>query len=76
MAEALKVRWIGLHFFFSFELAYQREPPTPIGTGLPKSAVRSHKNLLQTPHSLCRIVVRAVERFAAPPQWIGQRLAG
>ena len=54
--ETLRIRWIGLHFFFPFELSYQREPRSPIRTGLPRSAVGSHKNLLQTPHSLCRMV--------------------
>ena len=54
--ETLRSRWIALHFFFSFELSYQREPRSPIGTGFPTSALRSHKNLLQTPHSLCRMV--------------------
>src|SRR5260370_2857171 len=47
---------MGLHCFFSFELSYQREPRSPTGTGLPRSAVRSHKKLLQAPHSLCRMV--------------------
>src|SRR5260370_35585138 len=47
---------MGLHCFFSFELSYHREPRSPTGTGLPRSAVRSHKNLLQATHSLCRMV--------------------
>jgi hypothetical protein len=54
--ETLRIRWIGLHFFFSFELSYQRELRSPIRTGLPRAAVRCHKNLLQNPHSLCRMV--------------------
>jgi hypothetical protein len=51
----------------------------PSGRSIPRNHplnATPHKNLLQTPHSLCRIIVRAVERFAASPQWIGQRLAG
>src|SRR5260370_32386902 len=47
---------MGLHCFFSFELSYQREARSPTGTGRPRSAVRSHKKLLQAPHSLCRMV--------------------
>src|SRR5260370_16085415 len=62
--------------FLLFELSYQRQPRSPIRTRLPRAAVRSHKNLLQTPHSLCRMVGCPLEYLAAPPQQIGQRLAG
>ena len=34
MDEALKVRWIGPHFFFSFELSYQRDPSKAVWAGL------------------------------------------
>jgi hypothetical protein len=34
--EALAVRWIGVHFFFSFEFPYLGVPKKPRGGGLPR----------------------------------------
>ena len=34
--EALIVRWIGLHFFFSFELSYLAAPQEPSLGGVPE----------------------------------------
>src|ERR1035437_7432227 len=63
--EALIVRWIGLHFFFSFELSYLRAPRKP---RLDVAPVARHENLLLYAVSLCRMVVCGPERPAAPPQ--------
>src|SRR4051812_44609705 len=48
----------------------------PSKRGLPRSALGSHKKLLQTSHSFCRMVGCPLEYLATPPQQIGQRLAG
>ncbi len=55
--EALKVRWIGFHFFFSFELSYQRESRGPVWAGLRGWYSGLTGNLLQSLPSLCRMVV-------------------
>ena len=38
--EAPKVRWIGLHFFFSFELSYQGESRSAVCRSLRGQVVR------------------------------------
>src|ERR1035437_1797939 len=63
--EALIVRWIGLHFFFSFELSYLNAPRKP---RLDVAPVARHEKLLLYAVSLCRMVVCGPERPAAPPQ--------
>ena len=45
-------------FFFSFELSYQKAPPKAVWAGLPRFGGSVLTNLLQSPHSLCRMVVR------------------
>jgi hypothetical protein len=65
-----------LSFFFSFELPSQRMPLTRRQGGVPEVEISCRENLLQSPLSLCRMVVRRLDGLAAPPQWIGQRLAG
>jgi hypothetical protein len=59
--EALKVRWIGPHFFFSFELSYQREFRSPVWAGLRGRWSGLTRNLLQSLPSLCRMVVRGLD---------------
>ena len=49
LVEALKVRWIGPHFFFSFEISYQREPLKPRLGGLPRLVTRFSQKPLAVP---------------------------
>src|ERR1035438_7830185 len=44
--EALRIRWIGLLFFFSFETVLPRGALKSTSDGLPARAARPHKNLL------------------------------
>ena len=46
VGESLPVRWIGPHFFFSFELSYQREPAEGPSGRLPRLVVRFSKKTL------------------------------
>jgi hypothetical protein len=45
--EALKVRGIGPHFFFSFELSYRKESRTPVWAALQGWVGRLKKKLLE-----------------------------
>ena len=62
--EGLCVRWTGLHFFFSFELSYLKAAKKANLAGAPEIG---YKNLLRSALSLCRMVLRGLERPAAPP---------
>src|SRR5205823_2253222 len=59
--KALKVGWIGLHFFLRSSCLSRESPRSPIWAGSRVSVVRYHKNLLQSQLSLCRMVARALE---------------
>jgi hypothetical protein len=59
--EALRVRRIGLCFFFSFELSYLRAPQNPDWPEPRRLALSCRKNLLLSALSLCRMVLRGLE---------------
>jgi hypothetical protein len=62
-------------FSFSFELSYRRAPRSPVLGGLARWVVGSHKRLLQSPASLCRMVVAVLIDLPPHHNQIGQRLA-
>jgi hypothetical protein len=74
--EGVKVRWIGAHFLFSFELSYRRLPLKPCLDGSSRLVLRFSQNFLKSPPLLCKMVACAPDGPAAPAQWIGQKLAG
>ena len=60
--EGPSVRWMGFTFSFRSNCLTREGPRSPLregGSG--GSAVGSNKNLLQTPHSLCRMVACTLE---------------
>ena len=61
MGEALRVQWIGFHFFFSFELAYLRMPKKPVWAEPRRLVASCHKNLLLSALSLCKVVPHGLE---------------
>jgi hypothetical protein len=70
---APSVPWTGIHFFFSFVLFYPRVPKKRRLAGAPEVGGQ----LPQKPLAVRTFIVQSgLERLAAPPHWIGQRLAG
>jgi hypothetical protein len=55
------------YFFFSFEFSYLRAAKKPRLAGAPEVGTQLSKKLLLSAHSLCRMVLRGLERLAAPP---------
>ncbi len=49
VGESLKVRWIGPHFFFSFELSYYKRPLRPRLGGAPEAGGQVPKKTLAVP---------------------------
>jgi hypothetical protein len=63
------------HIFFSFELSYWRPPETRSWAGARGTWSSLTKSLLQSPPSLCRMVVASLVTRPDTINQIGQRLA-
>ena len=73
--EALTVQWIGVHFFFSFELSYLRVPEKPRLGGARSLPIGWHKTSCR-PHFHCAEWCFAVLSDSPPTASNGQTLAG
>jgi hypothetical protein len=64
-------------FFFSFEFSLlESTRDTSSGRDSGGVVTSCRTNLLLAALSLCRMVLRGLELLAAPPHWIGHKLAG
>jgi len=67
--------WIGLTFFFSFELSYWSAPEARSGACSRGRWSGLTKKFLQSPPSLCRMVAVVLSDSPRHHNQIGQRLA-